>query len=65
MKLVVISFIAIGLSMLGMALGMFFGRPAIRGTCGGLADDCDGTKQLACDDCPNRARFAEESEVGS
>ena len=55
MKVLVISFIAFGLSMAGMAIGLFFGRPAIRGTCGGLAGICDGSKRLLCDDCPNRA----------
>ena len=63
MKIVVISFVAFTLSILGMALGLFFGRPAIRGTCGGLAGTCDGTKQLLCDDCPNRPLPAEENEV--
>ena len=65
MKLVVISFVAFGLSILGMAIGMLFGRPAIRGTCANLAGTCDGTKQLVCDDCPNRAQPAEESEASS
>jgi hypothetical protein len=55
MKLVVISFVAFGLSILGMAIGLFFGRPAIRGTCGGLAGICDGSKRLLCEDCPHRA----------
>jgi hypothetical protein len=59
MKIVVFSFIAFTLSILGMSIGLFFGRPAIRGTCGGLAGICDRSKRLLCEDCPNRTADAD------
>jgi len=59
MRIVIISFIAFTLSILGMAIGLFFGRPAIRGTCGGLAGICDSSKRLLCEDCPNRTTDAD------
>jgi len=37
MELYFISFIIIGLSFLGMAAGVLFGRSSIKGSCGGLS----------------------------
>ena len=38
--LYVISFIIVTLAVFGMALGVVFGRPAIKGSCGGVAGEC-------------------------
>ncbi len=54
MKLLLISFVVFGLSMLAMAVGMLFGRPAIRGSCAGIAGLCDGSGRSLCEFCPNR-----------
>lgn len=47
MQTIIAATIAIGLAMLGLAVGVLLGRPAIKGSCGGLA--CGG----ACHACPN------------
>ena len=54
MKLLLISFVVFGLSMLAMAVGVLFGRPAIRGSCAGVVGLCDGSGQPLCDFCPHR-----------
>jgi hypothetical protein len=38
--LYVASFIIIVLAIAGMAVGVLFGRPAIKGSCGGIAGEC-------------------------
>ena len=38
--LYVASFIIIVLAIAGMAVGVGFGRPAIKGSCGGIAGEC-------------------------
>ena len=61
MKLLVATFVVFALSMLGMAVGLLFGRARIRGSCGGLTGLCDGSGKLLCDDCPNRGTNEPES----
>ena len=36
MTILIASFIIIGIALLGMAIGVIAGRPAIKGSCGGL-----------------------------
>ena len=38
--LYVATFIIIVLAIAGMAIGVIFGRPAIKGSCGGVAGKC-------------------------
>ncbi len=54
MELLVASLLAFGLSILAMAVGLLFGRARIKGSCGGLADLCDGSGRKLCEVCPNR-----------
>ena len=54
MKLLLVSFVVFVLSMLAMAVGVLFGRPAIKGSCAGIAGLCDGSGRSLCEFCPNR-----------
>ncbi len=56
MKLLLVSFVVFGLSMLAMAVGVLFGRAAIRGSCAGVAGLCDGSGRSLCEFCPNRRK---------
>jgi uncharacterized protein len=38
--LYLVSFVIIVLAVTGMAVGVIFGRPAIKGSCGGIAGEC-------------------------
>lgn len=59
MTLFLITFAIIGLVILLMAVGVIFGRPAIRGSCGGLnGGDC-----LCTQKCEKRLRLEAESEA--
>lgn len=49
MATLLLAILIVLLAVLGLALGLFFGRPPLKGSCGGLA--CSG---LACRTCPNR-----------
>lgn len=54
MRLLLISLVVFCVSMLAMAVGVLAGRPAIRGSCGGLAGLCDDAGRPLCLFCPNR-----------
>lgn len=49
MATIILSIVIMLLSAGGLAVGLFFGRPPIRGSCGGLAcrkdTECDGCTQ--------------------
>ena len=42
------------LAMLGMAIGVIFGKPCIRGSCGGLSALRDRSGRSYCEHCPSR-----------
>lgn len=51
MSLFIITFIIISIALIGMAIGVLLGRPAIKGSCGGLnqvglAGSCSGVCSL-------------------
>ena len=51
MSLFIITFIVISIALIGMAIGVLLGRPAIKGSCGGLnqvglAGSCSGACSL-------------------
>lgn len=48
MATIVLSFVIIVLSAGGLAVGLFFGRAPIKGSCGGLACRID----TGCEACP-------------
>ena len=51
------------LAMLGMALGVLFGKRCIRGSCGGLAGMRDPSGRAMCDHCPSREADSEASST--
>ena len=61
MEVFAISFVVVVIAVLGMALGVIFGRPCIKGSCGGL-----GAVKKAfgvdCTDCPNKNREEEKHQ---
>jgi len=48
MQTILAATILLGLAMLGLALGVLFGRPALKGSCGGVACTCQA--------CPKRGK---------
>ncbi len=42
------------LAMLGLAVGVLFRRPCLRGSCGGPEVLGPDGRRLSCDACPNR-----------
>lgn len=58
MAIFAISFVLLVLAMLGMAIGVLFGRPPIRGTCGGLNNHARSNVDclVCCDGCDNNTR---------
>ena len=44
----------LGLGIAGMAIGVIFRRPCLRGSCGGPAVLAPDGSKLSCDSCPNR-----------
>lgn len=40
MKIVLITVVAFGFMMLAMAVGVMVGRKPLKGSCGGVGDDC-------------------------
>jgi len=49
-----IAAVLLGLAVAGMAIGVMFRRPCLRGSCGGPAVLGPDGEKLSCDACPNR-----------
>ena len=56
MAVFVITFLIIGIALIGMAIGIIAGRPAIKGSCGGLNQiglnsdcACSNTERERCE----------------
>ena len=54
-----------GFVMLIMAVGVIFGRPCLRGSCGGPEVLAPGGLRLSCATCPNRKKQTEETAADS
>lgn len=50
MSTILATILLVGFAMLALALGVLFGRPTLKGSCGGIA--CQG----ACAACPDREK---------
>jgi hypothetical protein len=53
-----IAAVLIGLGIAGMAIGVLFRRPCLRGSCGGPEVLGPGGEKISCATCPNRQRQA-------
>jgi hypothetical protein len=53
-----VAVVLIGLGIAGMAIGVMFRRPCLRGSCGGPAALGPGGEKISCGTCPNRRRDA-------
>ena len=49
-----IAVVLLGLGVAGMAIGVMFRRPCLRGSCGGPAMLGPDGQKISCDACPNR-----------
>ena len=49
-----IAAVLLGLAVAGMAIGVMFRRPCLRGSCGGPAVLGPDGQKISCDSCPNR-----------
>lgn len=54
----VAAFALLGLGVAGMAVGVIFRRPCLRGSCGGVGHKGPDGEPLSCGTCPNRRRAA-------
>lgn len=53
-----IAVVLLALGIAGMAIGVIFRRPCLRGSCGGPAVLGPGGEKISCATCPNRRREA-------
>jgi hypothetical protein len=47
--------VLLGLGIAGMAIGVMFRRPCLRGSCGGPQAIGPGGEKISCATCPNRS----------
>ena len=60
MATLLLSFLALGVALLAMSIGVLLGRPPITGSCGGLGGRC-----AACSgNCPSKRAETEAAESG-
>ena len=65
MSLFLVTLIVVGLVMVLMAVGLFFKRPCLRGSCGGPDLFDSKGESLTCAACPRRRSLtAEEKPPG-
>jgi hypothetical protein len=53
-----IAVVLLGLGIAGMAIGVMFRRPCLRGSCGGPEALGPRGEELSCTNCPNRRHDA-------
>jgi hypothetical protein len=58
MKLFLFTFGLMGLSLFGMCIGLFFARPPIKGSCGGLGKIAG----LKCGACSNQGKCKKKNQ---
>lgn len=57
--------VAFGLALIGMAIGVLFGKSCLRGTCGGSGAQLDGATPGGCEHCPSCAGHAVRKTSGN
>ncbi len=62
MSLFLVTLVVVGLVMVLMAVGLFFKRPCLRGSCGGPDLFDSQGESLTCAACPRRRSLHSEEE---
>lgn len=62
MSLFLVTLVVVGLVMVLMAVGLFFKRPCLRGSCGGPDLFDSQGESLTCGACPRRRSLHSEEE---
>ena len=65
MSLFLVTLVVVGLVMVLMAVGLFFKRPCLRGSCGGPDLFDSKGESLTCAACPRRRSLHSEKEPSS
>jgi hypothetical protein len=60
-----LALLAIGVAVAGMAVGVLFKRPCLRGSCGGPGVVAADGRKLSCASCPNRKHRESASPTDS
>jgi hypothetical protein len=64
MKLFLLTTAIFGIVLLGMSVGVIFGRSRIRGSCGGIAQQGDKQDGIRCDVCSSSGGKCQSPEGG-
>ena len=62
MSLFLVTLVVVGVVMVLMAVGLFFKRPCLRGSCGGPDLFDSNGDSLACGACPRRRSLPAEDD---